>query len=118
MHGHHIYRIFDTAVMLEQVIRQHGTDPVAQSFRDLLMRLRNGETTQKEWELLLERAPYILFCCKKMHSIRLKKFLTGQPKPTEYEEIFKTGSTQNIREQSLQVSTICRLLSDCLGCCS
>ena len=54
IHGHHIYQ---PVVILEQ-IRQQGTDPVAQTFRDLLLRLRNGEPTQHDWELLLQRAPH------------------------------------------------------------
>lgn len=57
LHGHHIYHVFNTVVVLEQVLRQRGTDPETLAFRELLMRLRDGTTTQEDWRMLLQRTP-------------------------------------------------------------
>ena len=45
IHGHHTYLLFDTVVILDQVIRQGGTDASAHYFRQLLLRIRNGQVT-------------------------------------------------------------------------
>ena len=55
VHRHHIYSIFDTVVFLQQVLRQNGTDSKAESFRQLLLNLRNGTVTQNDWIMLLDR---------------------------------------------------------------
>jgi len=52
-HGYTIYRSFETAVMLTQVLCQSGNDSLACSFRQLLMHLRDGEVTQEDWHSLL-----------------------------------------------------------------
>ena len=56
-HGHHIYSMFNTVVILDQVLRQHGASPEIARFRDLLLRLRNGCVTEDDWKLLLTRDP-------------------------------------------------------------
>ena len=56
-HGYTIYQSFETAVMLTQVLRQSGNDPLACSFRQLLLHLRDGEVTQEDWHSLLQRSP-------------------------------------------------------------
>ena len=56
-HGHHIYSMFNTVVILDQVLRQHGANPDIARFRDLLLRLRNGCVTEDDWKLLLTRDP-------------------------------------------------------------
>ena len=56
-HGHSVYQMFDTVVMLDQVLRQSGMDPETQIFRELLLRLRDGSTTQEDWQMLLTRDP-------------------------------------------------------------
>ena len=32
IHGHHVYRLFETVVILDQMIRQQGADATAQNF--------------------------------------------------------------------------------------
>lgn len=46
------YRLFDCGIVLKQVIRQEG-----QHFQELLMRLRNGETTLDDWKVLMKQTP-------------------------------------------------------------
>ncbi len=64
LHGHHVYQVFNMVVVLEQVLRQGGVDPEALSFRELLMRLRNGTTTQEDWRMLLQRSPQQVSNCE------------------------------------------------------
>lgn len=56
-HGFTIYRLFTTVIILKQVQRQCGTNPEDQAFRELLMRFRNGEVNQNDWNELLSRSP-------------------------------------------------------------
>jgi len=55
-HGHILYRQFDTVVILDEMVRQSGASQEQVLFRDLL-RLRNGESTEEDWQLLLSRSP-------------------------------------------------------------
>ena len=57
LHGHHIYQIFTTVIVLDQIVRQGGTDPAALRFRELLLRLRGGTVTYEDWQMLLARSP-------------------------------------------------------------
>lgn len=57
IHGHRTYLLFDNVVILNQVIRQSGSDTSARNFRQLLLRIRNGQVTQNDWQLLLQRDP-------------------------------------------------------------
>lgn len=57
IHGYQIYQTFDTVIILQQVLRQQGADHAAQRFRALLMRLHDGNITQDDWQMLLQRAP-------------------------------------------------------------
>ena len=41
-HGHSIYGLFQTVVMLSENIRQAGNNPEAEEFRAILLRLRAG----------------------------------------------------------------------------
>ena len=43
------YHLFNSAIILNQVMRQAD-----QPFRDLLMRLRNGELTVDDWKVLMK----------------------------------------------------------------
>ena len=55
--GHHfysLYTLFETVVMQRQNIRQAGNNTV---FRERLMRMRNGQSTQCDWQKLCERIP-------------------------------------------------------------
>ena len=49
------YHLFDRVVILDRVMRQagHGTDQ--ELFRDLLLRLRNGASTEDDWRRLMNR---------------------------------------------------------------
>ena len=49
--------MFDTVVILDEVVRQAGDDPDVLSFRSLLMRMRDGRVTEQDWHLLLQRSP-------------------------------------------------------------
>ena len=42
------YHLFDKAIVLDQVMRQAGVDTEQQLFRDLLLRLRDGQTTVED----------------------------------------------------------------------
>ncbi len=48
------YQSFDRAVVLDQIMRQAGQDPSQVLFRNILLRLRNGEVTEKH---LMARTP-------------------------------------------------------------
>lgn len=57
-HGHTLYHLFTTVVILEQVMRQAGNDPNTIAFRKLLlMNLRDGKVTEDDWTTLLQRSP-------------------------------------------------------------
>ena len=51
------YHLFDRAVVLDQVMRQAGQHADQRVFRDLLMHLRNAESTVDDWRLLMKRTP-------------------------------------------------------------
>ena len=57
-HGHTIYKLFKTVVILTQIQRQNGTSPAVVAFRELLLRLRDGKTNEDDWKLLLQRSPH------------------------------------------------------------
>ena len=57
-HGHIIYKLFNTVVVLNQIQRQNGPSPAVVAFRELLMRLRDGKTTEDDWKQLLQRSPH------------------------------------------------------------
>ena len=42
------YHLFDKAIVLDQVMRQAGVDTEQQLFRDLLVRLRDGQVTVED----------------------------------------------------------------------
>ena len=44
------YHLFDKAIVLDQVMRQVGVDTEQQLFRDLLLRLRDGQTMVEDWK--------------------------------------------------------------------
>ena len=57
MHGRTTYQLFSTVVILEQVLRQAGSDQASHAFRHLLLRLRDGIITHDDWKILLEHIP-------------------------------------------------------------
>ena len=55
--GHLAYLMFDKVVKLSENQRVQGSNPEQLSFKQLLERLRNGDSTQEDWQLLLSRQP-------------------------------------------------------------
>jgi hypothetical protein len=55
--GYQTYRMFDKVVKLTVNQRVQGMSPVQVEFRNLLLRLRKGESTPDDWKLLLTRQP-------------------------------------------------------------
>ena len=55
--GSSAYQLFDSAVVLKQVMRQSGRDPSQVLFRNILLRLRNALLTVSDWEQLMKRTP-------------------------------------------------------------
>ena len=55
--GHLAYLMFDKVVKLSENQRVQGSNPEQVSFKQLLERLRNGDSTQEDWQLLLSRQP-------------------------------------------------------------
>ena len=55
-HCHSLYLMFQSVIILDQVMRQAGDDLEAIAFRALLMRMRDGKVTEKDWKLLLEHS--------------------------------------------------------------
>ena len=53
--GYRAYSQFTTT--LTQVMRQSGQDPEQIRFRDILLRLRNAETSEEDWKHLMEQTP-------------------------------------------------------------
>jgi hypothetical protein len=51
-HGHSLYLMFESVIILDQIMRHVGEDPEAVAFRALLMRMRNGKVTEEDWRLL------------------------------------------------------------------
>ena len=56
-HGHSLYRLFNTVVILDDIMRQAGSNPEAIAFRSLLMSMRDGKVPEEEWCLLLQHSP-------------------------------------------------------------
>ena len=55
--GRTAYMQFDRAFTLTQVMHQAGNDPGQVCFRDILLRLRNADVTQEDWEELMKQTP-------------------------------------------------------------
>ena len=56
LHGYTIYLTFTTVVILKQILRQYGTDPSVQAFREMLLRLRDGIICHNDWQMLLQHS--------------------------------------------------------------
>ena len=46
-----------TVVILQQVVRQSGLDEASGTFKNLLLRIRDGIITHDDWQMLLTRTP-------------------------------------------------------------
>ena len=55
--GYLTYKMFDKVVKLTVNQRVQGCSSAQQQFRNLLLRLRTGETTSDDWQLLLTCQP-------------------------------------------------------------
>ena len=53
--GHLLYLTFQKVVELTHNFRAQGATPEQVAFRELLMRLRTGDSTENDWKLLLKR---------------------------------------------------------------
>ena len=53
--GHHLYRLFNRTVRLEQVMRQQGEDAASRAFREALSELRVSKLSRESWQLLCTR---------------------------------------------------------------
>ena len=51
------YQLFNHAVVLTQVMRQSGQHPSQVLFREMLLRLRDGQVTQDDWKHFMTRTP-------------------------------------------------------------
>ena len=51
-HGHTMYSLFTNVVILDHVVRQSGTSTESKQFREILMRLRDGQSTESDWTTL------------------------------------------------------------------
>ena len=49
------YHLFDKAMVLDQVMRHAGVDTEQQLFRDLLLRLRDGQMMVEDWKHLMKQ---------------------------------------------------------------
>ena len=57
VHGYTIYHTFSTVLVLRQIVRQAGTDSSTCTFRELLLRLRDGNISHDDWQPLLKCSP-------------------------------------------------------------
>ena len=57
IHGHSIYGMFTSVVILSRVLWQACSHSAVEAFRDLLLCLWDGNLTQNDWKLLLQRTP-------------------------------------------------------------
>ena len=72
IHGHTLYRMFTTVVILNQILRQNGNDSDDEVFRNLLMHLRNGQVSHSDWQLLMQRtAQHVHNIHEFEHAVRL-----------------------------------------------
>ena len=53
-HAHNLYLMFENVVVLDMIMCQAGGNPEAIAFRALLMRMRDGQITEADWNPLLE----------------------------------------------------------------
>ena len=67
--GYYTYMMFNNVVTLTVNQRVKGSDPEQIVFRDLLLRLRSGETSENDWKLLLRRQP--------LHANNIEQFKTA-----------------------------------------
>ena len=56
-HGHSLYHLFITVVILVNIMRQAGRNSEAIPFRSLLMRMRDGKVAEEDWCLHLQHSP-------------------------------------------------------------
>ena len=55
--GYSVYTLFEDVVMLNVNVQQTGNNPAVESFRELLLRMRDGRITEEDWHRLQQRAP-------------------------------------------------------------
>jgi hypothetical protein len=105
--GYSAYRQFQEIYKLEAMQRQIGNSESQQQFKDLLYRLRDGESTQSDWELLMTRtsdnvteaerktfsdAINILTTWEKMNKINLNKIRSLNQPVAKMHAVYTGGS--------------------------
>lgn len=55
--GSSAYQLFQHSVVLTQVMRQSGEAPCQVLFRNMLLRLRDGQVTEEDWRQFMNRTP-------------------------------------------------------------
>lgn len=75
--GYFSYNMFEKVVILAVNRRVTGSDPLQILFRNLLLRLRNGESTQNDWKQLLNRQPSQV-PDKELFSIAIRLFYSNE----------------------------------------
>lgn len=55
--GFCMYRLFDTVIKLTVNERSKGNDLAQERFRNALYRLKNGDSTEEDWQMFLNRTP-------------------------------------------------------------
>ena len=55
--GSSAYQLFDRAIVLDQVMHQSGEDPNQVLFRNILLRMRDGQVTEEDWQHLMKQTP-------------------------------------------------------------
>ena len=64
--GNHLWIEFRTAIILEIVFRQVGTDGTQQRFRELLTNIHNATPTLEDWNLLQYRTNTFLLAKERL----------------------------------------------------
>ena len=85
-----IYRLFNTLVILDDIMRQAGRNPEAIAFRNLLMRMRDGRVIEEDWRLLLQYSPTSVDMVELSAAIRLY-FDKKSVAEYNYEKLKSTG---------------------------
>ena len=91
-HGHTMYQLFTNVVMLTQVVRQSGSSVENTLFRELLLRLRDGKSTEDDWTTLLQRTPAIANNANDFNDVTHLFYKKEHVAEYNYEAITKLGT--------------------------
>ena len=115
--GYQAYRVFSKVVKLTVNQRVQGITSEQVQYRDLLLRLRKGESTVDDWKLLLTRQPSnITNLCEFEHATRLF-YSNQQVAYYNHEQLIQLEQPTahiNARHSSAKAKSTCPLMI-CLG---